>query len=307
MKPIVVFIAGPTSSGKTDTALSLARILKTEIISCDSMQVYKGMDILTHAPSDDILKEVKHHLVKFIPLEEEYNAVSFKSDAEKIIARLAKDGKIPIISGGTGLYMKILMDGIFEGADFNSDLRNSLEKRAEKEGGVALHDELQKIDPVTAKKLFPNDVRRVIRALEVYHTTGTPMSEKKKDLKDIGIAGAYDCRMFGLSLERNILYDRINNSVDKMLGEWLVQAVERILKKTLSKTAAKALGIKEIKAYLNGGWTLDKAVNELKKNTRHYAKRQLTWFRAEKKIKWLDADKEPEKIAREILGEIKII
>jgi len=298
----VIFIAGPTASGKTAVSLELAERAGGEIISSDSMQVYRGMDILTQAPRDEDLRRITHHLVKKIPPGEEYSAARFADEAGDIISDIIFRGKVPIVSGGTGLYMRSLLDGLFASPPKDGKFREELENVAREKGSGYLHDRLRRIDPETAGRLHPNDLRRIIRALEVYELTSMTIHDKKAEAE--GISGAYDCVMFGLELERSLLYDRINKRVDKMFEEGIVDEVRRLLAEELSVTAGKALGIKEIKAFLEGEITLGEAREELKKNTRRYAKRQLTWFRADDRIIWVDADRSSSEVAEEVLGHI---
>ena len=299
----VIFIVGPTSSGKSAVAARLAEILNGEIISSDSMQVYRDMDIITQVPGEEILSRVPHHLVKVLSPEEEFNAARFAEEAEKIIGRITDSGKTPIVAGGTGLYIKALVDGIFSAPPKDPDLRERLEGLAREKGNEHLYSHLGKIDPQTAGKLHPNDTRRVIRALEVYELTGSTIYEKKAASSGIGVR--YDCVFFGLKLPRDVLYRRINATVDKMFEEGIVKEVGELRSLDLSITAEKALGIKEVTAFLDGKQDIEEVKQQLKKNTRNYAKRQLTWFRADKRIKWIDADRDIEQIVQDIAGMVK--
>ncbi|MFH1847090.1 MAG: tRNA (adenosine(37)-N6)-dimethylallyltransferase MiaA [Candidatus Omnitrophota bacterium] len=299
----IIFILGPTSSGKTDVAVKLAEKLNGEIISCDSMQVYQDMDILTRPPSKDITEHIPHHLVRMIPPEEEFNAARFIDMALEAIKSIIAKGKLPIFAGGTGLYVKALVDGIFSSPAKDESFRRNMQKIAIQKGKEYLLERLCEIDPVTAEKLHVNDTRRIIRALEVYHLTGSTIHEKKDQTKP-GIAGEYDLRLYGLNLPREILYLRINDSVEHMFEQGLVGEVEKLIFRDLSLTAGKALGIKEVKDYLDARISLDQAKEELKKNTRKYAKRQLTWFRADKRITWINADKDAGEVAGEIAASL---
>ncbi|MCK5451538.1 MAG: tRNA (adenosine(37)-N6)-dimethylallyltransferase MiaA [Candidatus Omnitrophica bacterium] len=298
MKQIIIFIVGPTSSGKSRVAASLARKINGEVVSCDSMQVYRDMDIVTRPPEKDLLEMAAHHLVRIISPEEEFSAALFVERAKTAIIDIFADKNTPIITGGTGLYMKALIDGIFEAPPKNEILRKELEDLAEEKGRHALYKRLKEIDPETADRLHPNDIYRIIRAIEVYSLTGETIAEKRKGTE--GIFGEYDCRLFGLEIPRDILCSRIENNVDKMFEEGLVKEVERINKLKLSLTAKKALGIKEITAFLRGEISQTKAKEELKKNTRRYAKRQLTWFRGDERVMWIDGDRSVEDIVKEI-------
>lgn len=298
----VIFIAGPTSSGKSKVAAHLAREINGEVISCDSMQVYKDMDILAAAPQKSVLAKSRHHLIKVIPPEEEYNVARFIEESSKLIESILSRGKVPIFAGGTGLYMKSLIDGIFSSPPKDEALRSSLIEAASREGKDYLYEKLRKIDPETAKKLHPNDTRRIVRALEVYELTGKTIQEKK--MASRGISSKYDIKIFALSLPRELLYSRINSTVEKMFEEGLVEEVKLLKGRRLSLTAGKALGIKEVSSFLDGALSLEEAKEELKKNTRNYAKRQLTWFRQDRRIKWIDADKAVEEVTRDILREL---
>jgi len=298
-KPTVIFIVGPTSSGKTEVALDLARKLNGEIISCDSMQIYRDMDIITRVTAAERMKDVPAYLARCVSPEEEYNAARFAEEAEKAIEDILSRDGIPVVAGGTGLYMKALLDGIFSAPPKDEEIREELKREAEERGGAYLHKRLEQVDPETAAGLHPNDVKRIIRALEIYELTGETIHDKKKETA--GIGDKYECRIFGLELERGSLYGRINGTVDRMFDEGLVEEVRGLRKKGLSRTAGKALGIKEVGFYLEGAAGLDKAREELKKNTRRYAKRQLTWFRADKRVKWINVDRDVAEIVEDIL------
>jgi tRNA dimethylallyltransferase len=299
MLPKVIFIVGPTSSGKSAVAVSLAGKLNGEIISGDSMQIYRDMDVITQTPADGLLSRVPHYLVKTLSPEEEYNAARFAEEAKAAVSLMIGKGKTPIVAGGTGLYIKALVDGIFSSPAKDDDLRRSLRDAAKEKGKGYLYEQLKSVDPETADKLHPNDLGRVIRALEVYNNTGSTIHKKKAESE--GISAKYDCRFFGLELPRKILYGRINTAIDRMFETGLVEEVKRLKARRLGLTAAKALGIKEVGAYLEGKWDIEQAKEELKKNTRRYAKRQLTWFRADRRIIWIDADRGVEEIVGDIL------
>jgi tRNA dimethylallyltransferase len=299
MKKTVIFIVGPTSSGKTAVSVELAKLVDGEIISCDSMQVYKDMDVLTHAPHESEARGIRHHLVRIIPPEEEYSAARFIEDAGRAITDIFSRGRQPIVTGGTGLYMRSLIDGLLSGPSKDEGLRESLRKEAEEKGGEFLHGKLREVDPGTAAKLHANDLKRIIRALEVYHLGGKTLGQKHQE-ECSGIGALYDVRIFGLDVERPALYERVNGAVDKMLEGGLVDKVRELSLRKLSMTAAKAIGIKEMSAYLCGTLDMCAAANDMKMNTRRYAKRQLTWLRGEKRVEWVNAERSPAEIAREI-------
>ncbi len=281
-------MVGPTAVGKTALALKLAPRINAEIISCDSMQVYIGMDISTSKPTPQEREIVKHHLIDIISPDEEYSAANYREDATKVIKELIQKGKLPLITGGSGLYFKALVDGIFEGPDKNSPLRQELHTKAKAKGNFYLYGKLKEIDRETADRLHPNDLRRIVRALEVYYTTGIPISLFKKRTQ--GLASECDIVVFGLNRPRPELYQRIDRRVEEMFVSGLVEEVEELRKKELTPIARQALGYKEVLAYLEGRSTLDAAENILKRNTRRFAKRQLTWFRADKRIRWINLE-----------------
>ena len=303
MKKRVVFIAGATSSGKSAVAAALAQKLDGEIISCDSMQVYRDMDVITRPPSSKFTSLVKHHLVGILPPEEEFSAARYAEEATNIIDSVISRGRLPVVAGGTGLYMRALIDGIFPSPPKDEALRKRLRDIALENGREYLHERLRKIDPEAAARVHSNDIRRVVRALEVYELTGRAISDKKTEAK--GISHKYDCRMFGLEVPRKELYTRIDSTVDKMFDEGLLGEVERLRARRLSLTAGKALGLAEVSDFLKGRISLDRAAEELKKNTRRYAKRQLTWFRAERRMVWVNADRDVGEIVEDIVGKIK--
>ncbi len=298
----VTFIVGPTSSGKSAVAVELAEKMNGEIISCDSMQIYRDMDTVTRAPQEALTKRAEHHLIRIIPPEEEFNAALYAEKAKGAISSVIKKGKVPIITGGTGLYMKALLDGIFADPGKDEELRARLGREARENGTEALYLKLKEIDPGAASKIHANDAKRIIRALEVYYLTGVTMTEKKTETE--GLHTKFKCRVFGLNLDRKSLYARIENSVDSMFEEGVVEEVKRLRESPLSITAGKALGIREISLYLDGKMSLEAAKSEIKKNTRRYAKRQMTWFRADKRVEWIDADRPAGEVAGDILERI---
>ena len=286
-KPVIV-ITGPTAAGKTDLAIRLAKKISGEIISADSIAAYKGMDIISQKPSKRELKAVPHHLVSFLNPREEYSVAIFSKIANERIKDIIEKKKIPIVVGGSGLYVKALVSGIFPSKGKDVRVRLELERIAGERGASFLHKRLKKIDPVSAETIHPNDARRIMRALEIYEVdkkTKTSLRAKTKGIKD-----EYDVKLFGLTMERDKLYERINRRVDLMFKKGIVREVKRVLRRRLSMTARQALGIKEVEGYLNGSYDIERAKYLLKRNTRHFAKRQFTWFRADKSIVWLDAE-----------------
>lgn len=306
MNKKIIFITGPTAVGKSETAVYLAQKLNAEIISCDSMQVYKGMDIITSKPTAFLRKNVGHHLIDIIPAAREYNVSKYRREALRKIKEVVKRGRVPVLAGGTGLYMSILIDGIFKAKSQNQNIRNRLYKQAGQLGSGYLYEKLKSIDPEVALKIHPNDTKRVIRALEVFKSTGKPISYLQKQRK--GLSREYDVKVFCINMPRKKLYKRIDARVEKMFTDGLVSEVKKLLKSGLSKTASYAIGIRELKGYFDGLYDLEEAKRLMKRNTRLYAKRQLTWFRKDKRIHWINiSDKEkPSSVAKRILKELKV-
>ncbi|MBI4846538.1 MAG: tRNA (adenosine(37)-N6)-dimethylallyltransferase MiaA [Candidatus Omnitrophica bacterium] len=303
-KPLVIFLVGPTASGKSDIALELAVLINGEIISADSMQVYRGMDILSAKPEQRMREKIPHHLIDCLDANEEYSAAVFRERALKQIEDIHKRDKIPLIAGGTGLYVKTLARGIFSDKGKDEQLRKDLAKELKEKGKEQLYARLKLLDPASAEKIHPNDTRRIIRALEVYEVNQVPLSALKNNKE--GMETLYTLKMFAVEWQRSILYQRIETRIDQMLEQGLVEEVKRLKDKQLSHTAEHALGIKQISAYLKEECSLEQAVNFLKRDTRRFAKRQMTWFRADKGIVWISADddKSAFEIAKEIQGKL---
>ena len=279
----VIFLVGPTASGKTRLSLKLAMKLNAEIISCDSMCVYKGMDILTSKLSAGDREKIKHHLIDIIQPTREFSVAEYRSMALEKIEEILARKKTPLFVGGSGLYVKAVIDGLFPSAEKDLSFRKKQEALAEKYGKSYLYKRLWKIDPDRAKKIHPNDLRRVIRALEIYHTEKKRPSELEIDTKPL----KYGFKIFGLKLDRNELYKNIDDRADQMFKRGIVEEVRKLSKKKLSMTSRKALGYNEILGYLKGKYSLEEAKELLKKNTRHFAKKQLTWFGGDKRIRWI--------------------
>jgi tRNA dimethylallyltransferase len=287
----LIFLVGPTAVGKTNIAVYLARKLNAEIISCDSMQIYQGMDIITSKPSAILRKNVRHHLIGVVSPAKEYNVARYRLEALKKIKEILGQGNVPLFVGGTGLYMSILVDGIFKAKSRKSAIRKRLYKESERLGSDYLYRRLQKVDPEAALKIHPHDTRRIVRALEAFQICGKPISRLQKERK--GLFDEYEVRIFCLNMERSSLYARIEKRIDKMFRQGLLPEVKKLFRLKLSKTAACAIGIKELKGYFDGLYDLEEAKRLMKKNTRNYAKRQLTWFRKDKRIEWVGVgDKE---------------
>ncbi len=288
-KPTVVVIVGPTASGKTSLSVELAKRLNGEIVSADSMQIYRDMNIATAKPSKEEMQGIPHHLMDFLPVGESFSVAAYKERAISAIEDILKRNKQPIVVGGTGLYVDTLINNT-EFFDYKkSDIRQQLELRLENEGIQALYNELSSIDPETAQKLHINDTKRIIRALEVFSLTGKTISEQR-ELSHIN-ESEYNWCIIGINAhDRRILYDRINSRVDIMVEMGLIREAAEFFESDYSSTAKQAIGYKELKPYLDGLVSLDEALEKLKMETRRYAKRQLTWFRKNEKINWLYID-----------------
>lgn len=290
MKPKVAVILGPTATGKSHCGIELAKRLNGEIISGDSMLVYRKMNIGTAKPTVEELASVPHHLIDILPPEAEFSVVDFKAMAELLIADINSRGKLPIIVGGTGLYIKALLENYeFNTVEECSELRRQLEAFAKSNGNAALHAKLRQIDPAAAERLHSNDVRRVIRAIEAAEG-GEKIAHQK--------AGEwpYAAVVFGLRMERDVLYARINDRVDKMLADGLVEETKALLDDGLAADALsmRSIGYRQMTWYLQGAIDKDAAVDKLKQATRNFAKRQFTWYRQMPYIKWFDLESKPD-------------
>ena len=291
-KPKVIVICGPTASGKASLGIKLANRINGEIISCDSMQIYKDMDIGTAKPTLEERNAAKHYLVDFVSPDKRYSVADYKKDAEETIDKIISEGKTSIIVGGTGLYLNSLVYGI-EYPNIETDLkyREELENRVLAEGLGKLYDEAAEIDPEAIKKISPNDKKRILRILEIYHATGKTKTEMEIESKKKGVK--YDYRIFVLNMERGKLYDRINKRVDIMIENGLEEEVRKLIEKyTKFPTAMQGLGYKEIIEYFDNKITRDEAIEKIKMESRRYAKRQITWFKSYKNAIWLDAENE---------------
>lgn len=287
-KQQVIVIVGPTGAGKTKLAIELAKKINGEIISCDSMQIYKEMDIGTAKPTEKEQKEVKHHMIDIISPNERFSVSDYKKMAENKIEEVLANGKFPILVGGTGLYVNSLIYGIeFLEIEFDEKYRQQLETRAENEGLNKLYEEAKQIDEEAMKTISPNDKKRILRVLEIFHQTG--MTKTKQDELSRKNGPKYDYKVFAINFEREILYDRINKRVDQMIEMGLIEEVEGIYKKYNSfPTAMQGIGYKEVVEYITKNITKEEMIEKIKQETRRYAKRQLTWFRKNKEIIWLD-------------------
>ena len=286
--PLIV-IAGPTASGKTALSVSIAKAVGGEIVSADSMQIYKYMNIGTAKPTEEEKQGVPHHMMDFLEPTVNFSVADYCEMAGEIIRDIDSRGKIPVLVGGTGLYIDSLVNGVeFGEADGDEKLCKELMELAEREGNEAVHKILAEFDPETAAKYHPNNLRRIIRAIEVYKTQGVTVSEKEKEEK----ISPYNAVYFCLDWDRNVLYDRINRRVDIMVEDGLLDEVKDLLSRNIDPkcTAMQSIGYKEFYGYLKGEMTLEEALDTIKQSSRRYAKRQLTWFRRNKNIHWLNPE-----------------
>ena len=306
MKPKIVVIAGPTASGKTAVAVELCRRLGGEVVSADSMQIYRGMEILSAAPTREEMRGIAHHMIGVAEPTEKYSAAKYRDAAKEIIAEIAARGKMPVLCGGTGLYI----DAVTRPMDFaetcDEALRKELLAMAEAVGGRRrLHEMLEEIDPEAAAKLHENDVRRVTRAIEVYRLTGRTQREQAEE--DRKRQGDYDETLFCLEWPRDVLYERIDRRVDGMLENRLIEEVARLKADVNAHpTALQAIGYKEIAAALDGDLPMETAVEMVKRLSRNYAKKQLTWFRRDPRAVWVAAEgRTPSEIADEMIERLE--
>ncbi|OAT82739.1 tRNA (adenosine(37)-N6)-dimethylallyltransferase MiaA [Bacillus sp. MKU004] len=296
-KEKLIVLIGPTAVGKTKTSIHLAKSFNAEIISGDSMQIYKGMDIGTAKITIEEMEGVPHHLIDIKDPKESFSAAEFQQLVREKISEIHSRGKIPMIVGGTGLYIQsVIYDYQFTDSPGDAEYRGTLEERVKDEGIGPLYDELQRIDPSAAKNIHPNNTRRVIRALEIFHCTGETMTDYQSSQIDDPL---YETALLGLTMDRDKLYDRINKRVDIMVEEGLIEEVQTLYNQGVHNVqSVQAIGYKEIYEYLEGRISFDRAIETLKQNSRRYAKRQLTWFRNKMDVTWFDmtAEEDHDKI-----------
>jgi len=287
LKEKVVVLIGPTAVGKTNLSIELAKKFDGEIISGDSMQIYKGMDIATAKISKEEMQGVPHHLIDILEPDESFSVAQFQELVRKKITEITSRGKVPFIVGGTGLYIQaVLYDYQFQETATDTAFRTKLEEMAQAEGTLTIHDMLNKVDSEAAAAIHHHNVRRVIRALEVFHVTGRKMSDIQREQKQESL---YDAALIGLTMERNVLYERINKRVEQMLEIGLLEEVQHFYEKGIRDCQSlQAIGYKEIYKYYDGLLSLEDSIEELKQNSRRYAKRQLTWFRNKMNVQWFD-------------------
>ena len=289
-KPKLIILAGPTAVGKTDNSIRLAKAVNGEIISADSMQVYKRMDIGSAKIMPEEMQGIQHYLIDVLEPTEEFNIVRFQTMAKDAMAEICAKGKIPILVGGTGFYIQSLLYDIEfkEEEEVNTDLRDELQRFADEFGKEALHERLKAVDPESAEAIPAGNVKRVIRALEFYETHHEKISAHNAEQAEK--ESPYNYAFFVLTDDRKLLYERIEKRIDIMLEKGLIDEVKALQAEGLNRNfiSMQGLGYKEILAYLEGEITLEEAVYILKRDTRHFAKRQITWFKREKDVKWLD-------------------
>ena len=290
-KPKVIVICGPTASGKTALSIELAKKINGEIVSADSMQIYKDMDIGTAKPSIEEMQYIKHYLLDFVSPDERYSVAQYKKDAKNAIKEIIAKGKTPIIVGGTGLYVDSLIYEIeYNDIELDENYRKELEYLIDIKGLEELYKKAVEIDPVAMEKISQNDKKRIMRILEIYKATGKTKTEQEIESRKNPVE--YDYKVFVINWDREKLYQRINKRVDIMVEQGLIKEVENIVKKyNKFPTAMQGLGYKEIVQYIEGNCTKDEMIEKIKMETRRYAKRQLTWFRKNKQTIWLERRK----------------
>lgn len=303
-KPKVIVIGGPTASGKTALSIELAKTIGGEIVSADSMQIYQEMNIGTAKPEEEEKQGIPHYMIDVVKPNERYSVAEYKKEAKKAIQKILQKGKIPIVVGGTGLYIDSLIYEI-EFLELETPLtyRKELEETAEKEGLESLYQKAKQIDPEAMKRISQNDKKRIFRVLEIYQQTGkTKTTLDKESRKEV----EYEYKMFAIGMDRDRLYHRINQRVDNMIEKGLIEEVQRIYQNYQEfPTAMQALGYKEVVAYLEGKVSKDDMIEQIKRESRRYAKRQLTWFRKNKETIWLNGEESLDKNKNRILEEIK--
>ena len=293
--PQVLVLIGPTAIGKTALSLDLAVLFNCEIISVDSMQVYRYMDIGTAKASRGERELVPHHLIDIVDPDEDYDAARFVKDATLLIGEISARGKLPLLTGGTGLYLKSLLDGIFPEAPSDKEVRNALKDKLKRQGSKVLHEELSLCDSISAAKIHQNDTQRLLRALEVYHTTGTPWSTHLANHRNANVAGlSADTLQIGLTTDREKLYQRINMRCDMMLSEGLEAEVKGLLKRGYSPglKSMGSIGYRHMAGFINNEYNREEMSRLLARDTRRYAKRQYTWFNKMDEVNWVDVQKQ---------------
>lgn len=286
----VIVVVGPTASGKTGLAIDIAKKYNGEVVSADSMQIYKEMNIGTAKPTIKEMDSVKHHLIDFVNPSQSFSVADYVKLAHKTIEEIYSRGKMPIIAGGTGLYVNSLLNNVqFKQTIDDSNVREELYDYAKKNGAEALHDILKEIDPISANNIHANNIPRVVRAIEIFKLTGITMSKHQEESRLV--PSKYNALKIGLNYkDREVLYERINKRVDIMIDNGLLDEAKEVLSSEYASTAMQAIGYKELFPYIKGNISLEEAVSNLKRETRRYAKRQLTWFRRDEEINWFFPD-----------------
>ena len=308
-KPLVV-LAGPTAVGKTRLSIHLAQALNGEVISADSMQVYRHMDIGSAKITPEEMGQIPHHLIDVLDPEEDFHVVRFQQMAKQALLDIWGRGRVPLLVGGTGFYIQAVVRDISFGEERDSEngYRQELESLAKQKGALWLHEKLAAVDPEAARQIHPNNQKRVLRALEYYHDTGNLISDHNREQQ--AKASAYNCAYFVLNDDRALLYQRIENRVDRMMADGLLKEVKALQERgcTRDMVSMQGLGYQEILAYLEGEYSLEEAVRRIKRDTRHFAKRQLTWFKREKEVIWVhrkDFDDQEERMLEYMLDQCR--
>lgn len=304
MNSSVIVLVGPTGIGKSKIAVSLSTFFPSEIVSADSMQVYKYMNIGTAKPSREDRRSVSHHMIDIVYPDQYFSAGEYAKMARDKINKIISSGKTPIVVGGSGLYIRALVDGLFSEPVIKETIKKRVRTQLDDKGSHYLHEKLEKVDPMSASRIHPNDWRRIIRALEVFLSTGETISSLQNKAKSESI----DCQylMVGLKTERKNLYKRIENRVDSMFKKGLTKEVRQLVKRGYDENLlpVQSFGYREVLGYINGHYNLNEAKALIKRNTRHFAKRQMTWFNKDSRIKWIetsDTDRETDLICHKIL------
>ena len=284
-----IAIVGPTASGKTSLSIELAKVLETEIVSADSRQIYKDIPIATATPSLEERQGIKHYFLEEIELDHLYNAGEYGRDSRKIVEEIFEKGKVPIVVGGSGLYLQALIDGFFEQDVKDRDIRKKLNEEMALHGKEYLYEKLKEVDPESAEKMAPHYFRRVIRALEVYYVSGNKISDLQKE----NLKADFEAVQFGLMMDREYLYERINKRVDMMFEAGLLKEIEALKEKGYhykTHNSLNTVGVKEVFKYFEGEYNYEEMIYHIKQNSRRFAKRQMTWFRRDERINWIEAD-----------------
>ena len=308
MESPLVCIVGPTAVGKTAISIQLAQRLNAEIVSLDSRQIYRQMDIGTAKPTIAEQQAVRHHIIDCANIDEPFTAADYQRLADAALAEIDGQGKRGLIVGGAGLYFRVLIDGLFEGPGADIAIRTRLQQEAKAHGATVLHERLRKCDPIAAERIHPNNLVRVIRALEVYELTGVPISSLQRQWGPT--ESRYRFRAFGLNMPREVLYQRIESRADQMIAAGLIEEVQKIIDAGYRRdcVAMQSFGYKEIVDYLDGKHNRDEAIALLKQNTRRFANRQLTWFRQDSRIEWVDLSQftSPDDILNNLIERITV-